>query len=155
MTSSIFTRDQAKARARTIRAELAAQNHEISHSAALERVAAEMGYADWNTLSARLSNEPEIPLQVGDRVRGGYLKQAFTGTVIAMHSVNAGAAFHITIDLDEPVDVVSFDSFSAFRKRISATISPGGVSFAKTSDGIPHLVATRLLAPGDQPPRRS
>ena len=28
----------------------------------------------------------------------------------------------ITVDFDEPVDVVEFESFSAFRKRVTATI---------------------------------
>lgn len=143
MTPTIHTRDQAKARARAIRAERAAGSHAISHSAALERVAAEQGYADWNTLSARLSNAPEIPLQLGDRVQGHYLKQAFVGTIIAMRSMAEGGAFHVTIEFDEPVDVVAFESFSHFRRRANATVSPGGVSFAKTSDGVPHLIVAR------------
>ncbi len=144
MTPPLHTRDQAKARARAIRAALAADNRDISHSAALERVAAEQGFADWNTLSARLSNAPEIPLQVGDRVEGQYLKQAFAGVVLAVRSMAEGGALQVTIDLDEPVDVVTFESFSHFRRRVNATISPGGVSYAKTSDGVPHLIVSRL-----------
>ena len=123
MTPLVHTRDQAKARAREIRAALAGQGTTISHSAALERVAAEQGYADWNTLSARLSNEPERPLAVGDRVAGSYLKQRFEGTVLAVASLAGGSAFRVTVELDEPVDVVTFASFSARRawSRVSAS----------------------------------
>ncbi len=143
MTQSIFTRDQAKARARAIRAEFSANNRMISHSAALERVAAEQGFSDWNTMSARLSNAPDSPLQVGDRIEGIYLKQSFDGVIIAVRSMADGAAFEVSIELDEAVDVVEFDSFSNFRQRIQATISPGGTSYAKTSDGVPHLVVVQ------------
>lgn len=143
MTPHIYTRDQAKARARAIRAEHAADDRPISHGAALERVAAENGYADWNTFSARLSNAPEIALQVGDRVAGEYLKQPFAGVVLAVRSIAEGGALQVTIELDEPVDVVTFESFSHFRRRVNGTISPGGVSYAKTSDGVPHLVVAR------------
>ncbi len=143
MPITMNNREQAKARARELRAELAAAGTPVSHSEALERVAAELGYRDWNTASARLSNEPEIPLQVGDRVGGTYLKQSFNGRVLAVRELAGGSAFEVTIDFDEPVDVVEFDSFSAFRKRVKATVSPGGISFAKTSDGVPHMVVER------------
>lgn len=140
---AIHNRDQAKARARELRSELALAGTPISHSEALERVAWELGYRDWNTASARLSNEPEIPLMVGDLVAGRYLKKPFTGRVLAVREIAGGSAFEITLDFDEPVDVVEFESFSAFRKRINATVSSGGVSFTKTSDGVPHLVVER------------
>lgn len=144
MTYTIATRDQAKARARELRAELAAAGTPISHSEALERVAAELGFRDWNTASARLSNQPDIPLQVGDRVSGAYLKRDFTGRVLAVREMNGGAAFEVTLDFDEPVDVVESELFSGFRKRVSATVSAGGVSFAKTSDGVPHMIVERV-----------
>jgi hypothetical protein len=54
-----------------------------------------------------------------------------------------GTAFEVTLEFDEPVDVVEFESFSNFRQRITMTISSAGVSFAKTSDGVPHLVVER------------
>lgn len=78
-TPPIYTRDQAKAYAHAIRAEAEARGARLSHSAALERVATELGYRDWNTAAARLSNAPLTPLQVGDRVAGSYLKQPSTG----------------------------------------------------------------------------
>ena len=140
---SISNRDQAKAWAREIRAEQALAGTPISHAQALERVAEALGYRDWNTASAQLSNEPEVPLQVGDQVAGRYLKQPFAGRVLAVRELAGGTAFEITLQFDEPVDVVEFESFSAFRHRINATVSSGGVSFTKTSDGVPHLVVER------------
>jgi hypothetical protein len=137
------TRDQAKQRAHALRRESAENGITISLAAALEKVAAELGYRDWNTASARLSNEPDRPLQVGDRVAGKYLKQAFAGRVLAVREMSGGTGFQVTIMFDEPVDVVEFESFSNFRQRIDATISPDGVSWSKTSDGQPHLVVAR------------
>ena len=143
MSLSLSTRDQAKARAREIRADLAKAGTPISHSEALEWVAKELGYRDWNTASARLSNMPEVVLQVGDQVAGRYLKQAFDGRVLAVRGMAGGTAFEVTLEFDEPVDVVEFDSFSNFRQRITTTVSSGGVSFSKTSDGVPHLTVER------------
>lgn len=137
------TREQAKQRAHAVRAEHTARGIAMSHSAALEKVAAELGFRDWNTASARLSNLPEVPLQVGDRVAGNYLKQPFAGRVLGVREVYGGGSFEVTLQFDTPVDVVSFDSFSAFRHRVTATIGRDGVSAAKTSDGGPHLEVVR------------
>ena len=143
---SISNRDQAKAWAREIRAEQALAGTPISHSEALERVAQALGYRDWNTASARLSNEPEVPLQVGDQVAGRYLKQPFAGRVLAVREMAGGTAFEVTLEFDEPVDVVEFESFSNFRSRVTTTVSSGGVSYTKTGDGVPHLVVERTSA---------
>ena len=139
MSPSITTREQAKARARELRAAATLAGTPITHSAALEQVAAELGYRDWNTASARLSNLPEVPVQVGDRVTGLYLKKPFVGVVLAVRDIGGGSAFEVTLHFDEPVDVVEFESFSAFRQRVNATISADGSSWSKTSDGHPHM----------------
>ena len=47
--------------------------------------------------------------------------------------------YRLTLDLDEPVDVVTFDSFSAFRKRVHCTIDETGRTIEKTSNGRPHV----------------
>ncbi len=52
------TIDQAKAMAKRLRAALAAQNIDVSHSAALELVAAELGHDNWNVAAARLDPAP-------------------------------------------------------------------------------------------------
>ena len=55
------TIDQAKAMAKRLRAALAAQNIDVSHSAALELVAAELGHGNWNVASAKLDAESTPP----------------------------------------------------------------------------------------------
>ncbi|MCU9949761.1 VOC family protein [Pseudomonas sp. PDM13] len=55
----MHTLEQAKLMAKRLRAQLAASNHDISHSAALELVAQQLGYRDWNTASAMLPGEPQ------------------------------------------------------------------------------------------------
>jgi len=131
---------QAKQRAKIMRKDLFSRGIKISYSQALERVAAEFGYRDWNTAVARLSNEPPFSIQVGDTVSGAYLRQNFTGQVLAVREIGGGSHYEVTLHFDEPVDVVTFDSFSAFRQRVNVTVDDTGVSPAKTSDGEPHMV---------------
>lgn len=56
----MFSIDQAKQMAKTLRATLQGREHEVSHSTALEMVAQQLGYKDWNTASALLA-QPAIP----------------------------------------------------------------------------------------------
>ena len=80
-----MTVDEAKAQAKALRAGLQSQGHAISHAQALELVARQHGARDWNTLHARLSRRNAPPdLALGDRVRGRYLGQPFTGRVLAL-----------------------------------------------------------------------
>lgn len=137
---------QAKQRARIMRKELFSRGVKISYGQALERVAAEIGYRDWNTAVARLSNEPPFRIQVGDTVSGAYLKQPFTGQVLAVREIGGGSHYEVTLHFDEPVDVVTFDSFSAFRQRVNVTVDDTGVSPAKTRDGEPHMVIWPLAS---------
>ncbi len=51
------THSQAKTMAKLLRASLAASKHDISHSAALELIAQQLGYNDWNTASAVLPED--------------------------------------------------------------------------------------------------
>jgi catechol 2,3-dioxygenase-like lactoylglutathione lyase family enzyme len=51
------TVDHAKQMAKRLRAALAAQSITVPHSAALELVAAALGYEDWNVAAARLPSE--------------------------------------------------------------------------------------------------
>lgn len=143
MTAPIHNREQAKARARELRSELARAGTQVSHSDALERVAAELGYRDWNTASARLSNEPELAFQVGDQVAGTYLKQPFTGRILMVREIGDGAACELTIRFDQAVDVVEFESFSNLRTQVRITVSASGVSTFRTSDGAAHMVVQR------------
>lgn len=146
MNTQVTNRDQAKARARELRSELSRAGSHISHSEALELVARELGYRDWNTASARLSNEPDVPYQVGDQVAGTYLKQPFKGRIVSVREIRGGAAFELTIRFDEPVDVVEFKSFSNFRTQVRIIVSADGISTFRTSDGAPHMQVSRTSA---------
>lgn len=53
----MLTIQKAKQMAKTLRASLEGRNQEMSHSAALELVAQQLGYKDWNTASAMLAQE--------------------------------------------------------------------------------------------------
>lgn len=53
--------EQARQMANTLRSALTARNHDLSPSAALELVAQQLGYKDWNTAAACLAPEPARP----------------------------------------------------------------------------------------------
>ena len=128
-----------KAEARVLREVRANEGVAITHSQALEQTAKAHGYRDWNTAVASLPQPVACPVALGDHVSGTYLKQRFTGRVIATSIMPGESLYKITIEFDEPVDVVTFDSFSAFRKRVTARVDAYGVSPEATSDGQPHM----------------
>lgn len=132
------TIDEAKAQAKALRRSLVETGRAISHAQALEMVAAQHGARDWNTLHARLAQAaPPPPWQLDQQVRGRYLGQPFTGRITGVSQ--RGERFAVTVRLDQPVDVVRFDSFSNLRRTIRATISADGLSLRRTSDGAPQL----------------
>ena len=132
-----------KDQARRLRADLTKRGHDTTHSQALEMLAHQMGQRDWNTLAelAQRATAP-APLTLGARIAGRYLGQDVAGTVLAI-AAHAGLT-RLTIKLDEPVDVVRFDSFSSLRRRITVSLNDAGVTPQRTSDGQPHFV--RLAA---------
>ncbi|MBD9452074.1 hypothetical protein IB244_10885 [Rhizobium sp. RHZ02] len=143
MTTAYPTIEELKSQAKRLRQAMEARGTAISHGAALELIAQQHGVRDWNTLSAlatRPNEEPIAAISVGSLVRGRYLNQPFTGKVLALAGQPGGGLHKITIHFDEPVDVVTFESFSAFRQRINAQVDSNGVSPRKTSNGVPHLV---------------
>lgn len=143
MTNSI---EELKTEARRLRDSLAHSGAPVTHSRSLELVARQKGYRDWNTLHAAIglaigSNRPEgPPVEIGQTVRGTYLGQSFSAEVLGVQAQVHSGRWRITLDLEEPVDVVTFESFSSFRRRISATIGPDGKTLEKTSNGQPQLV---------------
>lgn len=142
MTTIYPSIEELKVQARRLRQAMAERGDDMSHSAALELIAKQHGLRDWNTLSAlaaKPNDGPDAPFAVGAAVRGRYLNQAFTGKILAL-SAKSGGLYKITIHFDEPVDVVAFESFSAFRQRINAQVDADGISPRKTSNGVPHLV---------------
>jgi hypothetical protein len=126
-----------KAQAKRLRKALADGGTEVSHSRALELVAQSVGARDWNTVAARNRTNAQ-GWQVGQIVTGRYLGHIFSGRI---HSVAARSAgwHHLTIDFDNPVDVVASEHFTSLRRRISAVVGADGMTVEKTSNGQPHL----------------
>jgi hypothetical protein len=139
-TSILPALETLKAQARRLRQSLTAEGNFITHSEALELLAHQHGFRDWNTLHAAAGNRPATPLALGAHITGHYLGQAFKGEIIALASLDHGSHYRLTIEFDEPVDVVSFDSFSAFRKRVNCTVAANGRSPALTGNSEPQMV---------------
>jgi hypothetical protein len=139
-SSSPPSLEDLKVQAKRLRTELDAGGTPVTHARALELLAHQYGHKDWNTLHAAVGNRPPAcPFSIGQRLRGAYLGQAFDGEVIAV-GILGNERYRITLVFDEPVDVVTFESFSAFRRRVSATVDRHGVTVEKTSNGVPHMV---------------
>lgn len=138
MTELSLSVEEVKQHAKNLRARLAAQGSGISHAQALERVAQELGFRDWNTLRAAISHRPMRAWRVGDRVRGRYLSQPFVAEVVSVQPRGPGWV-QLELKLDAPIDVVTSERFSNKRQRLRATIGPKGHSSERTGDGTPHL----------------
>lgn len=139
MTMTPPSLPEAKDQAKRLRSRLAAEGTEISHGKALELVAHQYGFRDWNTMHAAIGNRPPVPWVVGAKVRGHYLSQAFEAEILAVQQVQPGW-FRLTLNLDEAVDVITFEGMSNFRKRVTGLVGPDGQTREKTSNGRPHLV---------------
>lgn len=133
--------DALKDQAKRLRARLASEGETISHSRSLELIAAQYGQRDWNTLHAAVGNRPPFnPWMLGSRVKGHYLGQPFEGEILGVQALAAHPGrYRVTMKFDEPVDVVTFESFSAFRQRVMATVDETGRTVEKTSNGRPQL----------------
>ena len=129
-----------KEQAKKLRQELALSGTAITHGRSLELLARQHGYRDWNTLHAAIGTRPPAsPVTAGQRVRGHYLGQPFEGQIKSVLGCSRADRFRVVIHFDEPVDVVTFDSFSAFRQRVSCSIGRDGRTVEKTSNGKPQL----------------
>ena len=137
-STALPTLAAAKAQAKRLRARLAADGMSIGHGEALELVAHQHGFRDWNAFHAAIGNRPPDAFVPGGRVQGRYLGQAFEATILAVELLRPGW-FRLELDLDNAVDVVTFDSFSNFRKRVRGTVGPSGTSRERSSTGQPHL----------------
>lgn len=139
MNQSLSVHDY-KAQAKRLRAGLERDGHSLTHSATLELVAHQHGFRDWNTLHASAEQDRTVAdLLIGSRVEGRYLGRSFTGELIALQRLSKSGRFRATIQFDAPVDVVAFESFSSFRRRVTVTVDARGATVEKTSDGRPHL----------------
>lgn len=133
--------DGLKDQAKRLRAALERDDRPLSHSRALELVAAQHGFRDWNTLHAHVGNRGAFdPYRLGSRVRGLYLGQPFEAEVLGVEALGGEPGRHrLVLRFDEPVDVVTFDSFSAFRQRVSCRVDGSGRTLEKTSNGRPQV----------------
>lgn len=130
-----------KEQAKRLRISLNDAGKPVSHSQSLELVAHQLGHRDWNTAHAAAGNpRPGPPANLWDKVAGHYLGQPFTATVTGVEAQAGGTRWRTSFQLDEPVDVVTFDSFSNFRSRITVTLNSDGRTTEKTSNGVPHMV---------------
>lgn len=141
MTSTdLPTLESAKAHAKRLRTSLNRTGTEISHSKALELVAEQHGYRDWNTLHAAIGNtRPGPPVSVGQTVTGTYLGKRFRADILGVRSMGQQELFRITLRFEEPVNVSAFDSFEVLRRQVSANIGRDGVTAEKTSNGLPQM----------------
>jgi hypothetical protein len=138
MNESLPTPTEAKTRAKALRKQLADKGVKVGHARSLELVAQGLGYRDWNTLSSKIRTPAPQDWVAGSRVCGRYLSHPFNATIVDATQLRPGW-FQIKLDLDEAIDVVTFDSFSNYRKRIKGVIGPKGHTEECTSNGVPHL----------------
>jgi hypothetical protein len=139
---SLPSLDALKDQAKRLRDTLGRQGTAINHSRSLELIAGQHGFRDWNTLMGTIGNRPPArSYNIGDQVIGHYLGQMFTGRIIGVQSLTtAHGRTRVTFDFDEPVDVITFEGWSAYRKRVTCTLDEEGRTVEKTSNGVPHMV---------------
>jgi hypothetical protein len=130
--------DALKAQAKRLRTAMSEKQTPITQSMALEAVARQWGFRDWNTLSAKAKSTQPRAWHVGQRVSGRYLGHTFNGHLKAVRSASGGY-WYVTVIFDEPVDVVTSNAFSSFRKQVNVVLNEDAVTQAKTSDGVPHM----------------
>lgn len=128
-----------KTQAKRLRVSLA-DTSPITHAQALEAVARQHGYRDWNTAHAACGNRPPgPPWQVGQTVTGAYLGKPIRGVIKSVNQWAEGRMFRVSLDLDEPVNVSEFDSFDVLRHRLQATLTREGETVERISSGAPQL----------------
>lgn len=148
MSGTLPPIEDLKAEAKALRQARARRGETISHGQALEHVAHEHGFRDWNTLSARANAQANslsvqeatrssVP-ELGYRIRGAYLGHHFTGRVIGVQTVGPSMR-RVTVVFDTPIDVVASPHFSSYRSRVTTIVNRDGETFEKLSDGTPQL----------------
>lgn len=132
------TVDALKAQAKRLRAAMQDAQTPITHAQALEAVARQWGFRDWNTLSAKARSNRPRGWHVGQAVSGLYLGHAFTGRLKAVRAAHGGY-WYITVVFDTPVDVVESAAFNSYRRQVNALLTEDGVTTEKLSNGTPHM----------------
>ncbi|MBL4739640.1 MAG: hypothetical protein JKY12_01520 [Sneathiella sp.] len=138
--NSIPPASELKKQAADLRAEKSLSEHPISHSRALELLSHKYGFKDWNCLrAASVALIRKCPVSIGEKVTGLYLGQPFKALVKSINDTGLSDRFRVSFHFDEPIDVVTFESFSSFRQRVSCTVNQDGITDEKTSNGRPQL----------------
>lgn len=132
-----------KAEAKALRQQHASRGESLSHAAALEQVARSHGYRDWNTARAALPERVAVPFQVGQRVKGFYLDQPFTGLLIGVQLLGSMQHYTVTVNFDAPVNVTPTFMFAAYRLRVVSTVDIHGISSAMRGNGHPQMILQR------------
>ena len=132
-----------KAEAKDLRRQRAARGETLSHGAALEQVARAHGFRDWNTARAVLPDRIAVPFQVGQRVKGLYLDQPFTGMLIGVQLLGDMQHYTVTVNFDAPVNVTPTFMFAAYRHRVVSTVDIHGISSAMRGNGNPQMILRR------------
>lgn len=136
MTTTI---EDLKTQAKRLRAALTEAGKPMSHSQALEALARQRGYRDWNTLHAAIGNQPPgPPVALGDIVTGAYLGHPIEAKVVGLSGLGDGR-YRVKLDLATPVNVSAFPAMEVLRRRLNANIRANGETIEKTSDGQPQL----------------
>jgi hypothetical protein len=128
-----------KAEAKALRDERARAGTPLTQGAALEEIARRHGFRDWNTASAGLPDRIATPAQVGQRVKGRYLGNPFTGLLVGLELLGDMRHSKVTVAFDKPVNVSKSSLMKIERRRVTATVGVDGISLAHTSDGEPHM----------------
>lgn len=121
MSFTLPTTEDLKLQARRMRDHFAEKKIDISHAAALEALAKQHGYKDWNillSLANRQSVTTEWP-KFDDIVSGTYLGHSFTGKILKIQTCPVADLRRYTIKFDVPIDVVTSKHFSSFRQQIN------------------------------------
>lgn len=141
-TGTLPTLTNLKDQAKRLRQDLAASGHQVGHSQALELLAHQHGYRDWNTLHAAFDRpKPNTRTwQVGERITGHYLGRAFGGKLVGVQAMSGGGWFRLQIRFDAPLAVAELGGTPVLRQRISCRVGPDGRTMEKTSNGQPHVV---------------
>ncbi len=125
MSLTLPTTEDLKRQARRMRDHFAEKNIDISHSAALEAIAKQHGYKDWNILSALINRQSmtiEWP-EFDEMISGTYLGHNFTGKILKIQTCTIENLRRYTIKFDDPIDVVASKHFSSFRRQINCFLN--------------------------------
>jgi len=137
MNEPLPTLAQIKAQAKRLRQLMADEGVDVGHSQALELIADNHGYRDWNTLSAQLK-KTQPPVAIGDWVKGHYQGQSFGAEVRSVQAERLGY-WRLGLQLEQPMDVVTSSRFSSMRRHLQATVDQQGVTSERLSSGEPLL----------------